>query len=209
MLPFENVGDDAQQGYFADGLTDDLITELSKISGLLTIARNSVFNYKNKALDIRQVAKELGVRYVLQGSMRRAGEQLRINAQLIDGTTGSHVWAERYDRTYADIFALQDEVIGQIVKALSVQLTESEQSQVARLPTESLEAYDYYLRAEQLAYRADPEFDGRRPGLLRQSDRSRSEVRRCLLGLCQGGDRRACLRLRQYPASRRRPQACL
>ena len=157
MLPFENVGDDAQQGYFADGLTDDLITELSKISGLLTIARNSVFNYKDKALDIRQVAKELGVRYVLQGSMRRAGEQLQINAQLIDGTTGSHVWAERYDRTYADIFALQDEVIGQIVKALSVQLTETEQSQVARLPTESLEAYDYYLRAEQLAYRADPD----------------------------------------------------
>ena len=157
VLPFENLSADPEEEYFADGLTDDLITELSKISGLLTIARNSVFNYKDKALDIRQVAKELGVRYVLQGSMRRAGEQLRINAQLIDGTTGSHVWAERYDRTYADIFALQDEVIGQIVKALSVQLTETEQSQVARLPTESLEAYDYYLRAEQLAYRADPD----------------------------------------------------
>ena len=155
VLPFENVGDDAQQGYFADGLTDDLITELSKISGLLTIARNSVFTYKDKALDIRQVAKELGVRYVLEGSVRRAGEQLQINAQLIDGTTGNHVWAERYDRKYADIFALQDEVIGQIVKALSVQLTATEQSQMARLPTESLEAYDYYLRAEQLAYRAD------------------------------------------------------
>ena len=185
MLPFENVGDDAQQGYFADGLTDDLITELSKISGLLTIARNSVFNYKNKALDIRQVAKELGVRYVLQG-MRRAGEQLRINAQLIDGTTGSHVWAERYGSD-ADIFALQDEVIGQIVKALSVQLTETEQSQVARLPTESLEAYDYYLRAEQLAYRAD-EVRRPTPWLLRQGDRARSDVRRCLRGLCQGGD---------------------
>ena len=155
VLPFENVGDDAQQGYFADGLTDDLITELSKISGLLTIARNSVFNYKDKALDIRQVAKELGVRYVLEGSVRRAGERLRINAQLIDGTSGSHVWAERYDRNYADIFALQDEVIGQIVKALSVELTDSEQNQVARLPTASLEAYDYYLRAEQLASRAD------------------------------------------------------
>jgi adenylate cyclase len=155
VLPFENVGDDAQQGYFADGLTDDLITELSKISGLLTVARNSVFNYKDKAYDIRQVAKELGVRYVLQGSVRRVGDQLRINAQLIDGTAGSHVWAERYDRKYADIFALQDEVIGQIVKALSVQLTETEQSQMARLPTANLEAYDDYLRAEQLAYRAD------------------------------------------------------
>ena len=155
VLPFENVGNDTQEGYFADGLTDDLITELSKISGLLTIARNSVFNYKDKPLDIRQVAKELGVHYVLEGSVRRAGEQLRINAQLIDGATGSHVWAERYDRKYADIFALQDEVIGQIVKALSVQLTETEQSQMARLPTANLEAYDYYLRAEQLAYRAD------------------------------------------------------
>ena len=87
-----------EEGYFADGLTDDLITELSKISGLLVIARNSVFNYKDQALDIRQVAHELGVRYVLEGSVRRAGEQLRINAQLIDGTTGGHVWAERYER---------------------------------------------------------------------------------------------------------------
>jgi adenylate cyclase len=156
VLPFQNLSDNAQEGYFADGLTDDLITELSKISGLLTIARNSVFDYKDKPVDIRQVAKELGVRYVLEGSVRRAGDRLRINAQLIDGATGSHVWAEHYDRTYADIFALQDEVIGRIVKALSVQLTETEQTQVARLPTESLEAYDYYLRAEQLAYRADP-----------------------------------------------------
>ena len=209
VLPFENVGDDAQQGYFADGLTDDLITELSKISGLLTIARNSVFNYKDKALDIRQVAKELGVRYVLQGSVRRAGEQLRINAQLIDGTTGSHVWAERYDRKYADIFALQDEVIGQIIKALSVQLTETEQSQVARLPTESLEAYDYYLRAEQLAYRADEVSTADALAYYDKAIASRSDVRRCLLGLCQGGDRCACLRLRRYPASGRRPQACL
>ena len=160
---------------------------MSKISGLLTIARNSVFNYKNKALDIRQVAKELGVRYVLEGSVRRAGEQLRINAQLIDGTTGNHVWAERYDRTYADIFALQDEVIGQIVKALSVELTETEQSQMARLPTESLEAYDYYLRAEQLAYRADSDLTADALAL-RQGDRSRSDVRRSLLGLCQGGN---------------------
>ena len=120
--------------------------------------------------------------------MRRVGEQLRINAQLIDGTTGNHVWAERYDRTYADIFALQDEVIGQIVKALSVELMETEQSQMARLPTESLEAYDYYLRAEQLAYRADWRSDGRRPGLYDKATRSRSDVRRSLLGLCQGGN---------------------
>jgi adenylate cyclase len=155
VLPFENLSDNPEEGYFADGLTDDLITDLSKISGLLTIARNSVFIYKDKPVDSRKVAKELGVRYVLEGSVRRAGDRLRINAQLIDGASGNQLWADRFDREYADIFALQDEVIGQIVKALSVQLTETEQSQVARLPTESLEAYDYYLRAEQLAYRAD------------------------------------------------------
>jgi adenylate cyclase len=153
VLPFENLSADPQEEYFADGLTDDLITDLSKISGLFTIARNSVFTYKDKAVDIRQIANDLGVRYVLEGSVRRAGEQVRINAQLIDGTTGGHVWAERYDRDYADIFALQDEVIGKIVEALSVQLTESEQTQVARLPTHNLKAYDYYLRAEQEMHR--------------------------------------------------------
>jgi adenylate cyclase len=149
VLPFENLSEDPEEGYFADGLTDDLITDLSKIAGLFIIARNSVFAYKNKAVDVPDVARELGVRYVLQGSVRRAGERVRINAQLIDGTTGGHVWAERYDRDYADIFAVQDQVIEEIVGALSVQLTEAEQTQVARLPTHSLEAYDYYLRAEQ------------------------------------------------------------
>jgi adenylate cyclase len=149
VLPFENLSDDPEEGYFADGLTDDLITDLSKISGLFIIARNSVFAYKDKAVDVPDVARELGVRYVLEGSVRRAGERVRINAQLIDGTTGGHVWAERYDRDYADIFAVQDQVIEEIVGTLSVRLTETEQAQVARLPTESLEAYDYYLRAEQ------------------------------------------------------------
>jgi adenylate cyclase len=155
VLPFANLSDDPKEEYFADGLTDDLITDLSNISGLFVVARNSTSTYKGHTADLREVTQELGVRYLLEGSVRRAGDRVRINAQLIDGTTGSHVWAERYDRSYADIFALQDEVISQIVKALSVQLTETEQSQVARLPTESLEAYDYYLRADQLAYRAD------------------------------------------------------
>ena len=130
VLPFENLSDVAEEEYFADGLTDDLITDLSKISGLFVIARNSVFAYKDKAVDVPDVARELGVRYVLEGSVRRAGERVRINAQLIDGTTGGHVWAERYDRDYADIFAVQDQVIAEIVGALSVQLTESEQTQV-------------------------------------------------------------------------------
>ena len=120
VLPFDNLSDNPEEEYFADGLTDDLITDLSKISGLFVIARNSAFAYKDQPLDVREVARELGVRYVLEGSVRRAGERVRINAQLIDGTTGGHVWAERYERDYADIFAVQDEVIAEIVGALSV-----------------------------------------------------------------------------------------
>lgn len=156
VLPFDNLSNDSEQEYFADGLTDDLITDLSKISGLVVIARNSVFTYKDQGVDIRDVARELGVRYVLEGSVRRAGDNVRINAQQIDGRTGNHVWAERYDRQYADIFTIQDQVIESIVEALSVQLTETERTEVARLPTDNLEAYDYYLRGEKLAYRAEP-----------------------------------------------------
>ena len=135
VLPFDNLSDNPEEEYFADGLTDDLITDLSKISGLFVIARDSAFTYKQQPVDVREVARELGVRYVLEGTVRRASERVRINAQLIDGTTGGHVWAERYDRDYADIFAVQDEVIEEIVGALSVQLTEAEQTQVTRLPT--------------------------------------------------------------------------
>jgi adenylate cyclase len=153
VLPFHNLSANPEEEYFADGLTDDLITDLSKISGLFIIARDSAFAYKDQPLQVREVVRELGVRYVLEGSVRRAGERVRINAQLIDGTTGGHVWAERYDRDYADIFAVQDQVIGEIVGALSVQLTEAEQTQVNRLPTHNLEAYDYYLRAEQEMHR--------------------------------------------------------
>jgi adenylate cyclase len=154
VLPFDDLNDDPEEAYFADGLTDDLITDLSAISGLFVIARNSVFAYADEPVDVRRVAKELGVRYVLEGTVRRAGGRVRINAQLIDGTTGSHVWAERYDRDYADIFVLQDEVIERIVEALSVQLTDTERTQVERLPTDDLKAYDYYLRAEQKVYDA-------------------------------------------------------
>ena len=151
VLPFENLSDDPEEGYFADGLTDDLITDLSKISGLLTIARNSVFIYKDQPIDIREVAKELGARYVLEGSVRRAGDRVRINAQLIDSETGGHLWADRFDRDAADIFAIQDEVTRHIVGALAVELSVSEQQRLQRLPTTDLEAYDYFLRAKQLA----------------------------------------------------------
>jgi tetratricopeptide (TPR) repeat protein len=135
-----------------------LITDLSKISGLFVIARNTVFTYKGRAVDIREVARKLGVRYVLEGSVRRAGDRIRINAQLIDSETGGHIWADRFDRDASDIFAVQDEVVRRIVDTLAVRLSASEQQQLERLPTKDLEAYDYYLRAEQAARTgADPQ----------------------------------------------------
>ena len=151
VLPFGNLSGDSEQAYFAQGLTDDLITDLSKISGLLVIARNST-SARDPSADVRDVASQLDVRYVLEGSVRRSGASVRINVKLIDGTTGANIWAERYDRAYAEIFTLQDEVIGRIVEALSVRLTESEKTQITRLPTRNLEAYDVYTRAEQKVY---------------------------------------------------------
>jgi len=155
VLPFGDLGQKADEDYFAEGLTDDLITDLSKISGLLVIARNSSFSFKDRSVDINEIAKRLNVHYVLEGSVRRDGDLVRINVQLIDAKTGSNIWAERYDGDYSKIFLLQDEVIGRIVEALSVRLTEGEKAQIARLPTRNLEAYDFYTRAEQNAYTVD------------------------------------------------------
>jgi TolB-like protein len=149
VLPFDNLSDDAEEEYFADGLTDDLITDLSQISGLFVIARNSVSVYKDQPLDVRDVARELDVRYVLEGTVRRAGDHIRINAQLIDTETGGHLWANRFDRDASDVFAVQDEIIRRVVDAFAIQPSSSEQQRLARLPTTDLEAYDYYLRAEQ------------------------------------------------------------
>ena len=123
MLPFANMSSEAEQENFADGMTDDLITDLSKVSGLFVIARNSTFVYKGKPVKISQVAEELGVRYVLEGSVRRAGDKVRMNAQLIDALTGGHVWADRFDGDVADIFAVQDEFLRKIVEALQVTLS--------------------------------------------------------------------------------------
>ncbi len=149
VLPFDNLSGDAAEDYFADGITDDLITDLSKVSGLFVIARNSVFTYKKKPVKVQQVAEELGVRYVLEGSVRRAEGRIRINAQLTDATTGRHVWAERYDREYKDIFKLQDLVTQQIVEALAVQLSEGEKSRLKTRYTDDLTAHEYYLRGQQ------------------------------------------------------------
>jgi TolB-like protein/class 3 adenylate cyclase/cytochrome c-type biogenesis protein CcmH/NrfG len=145
VLPFNNFSNEPSEEYFADGMTEDLITDLSKVSGLFVIARNSVFTYKGRAVKVRQVAEELGVRYVLEGSVRRAGSQVRINVQLIDATTGGHLWAERYDGTLDDVFALQDEVSRKIVSALAVTLTLDEQQRSNRAQA-SPEAYDLLLR---------------------------------------------------------------
>ena len=157
VLPFANLSDDASQEYFADGITDDLITDISKISSLFVIARTSTFVYKGKSIDVRTVAKELGVRYILEGSVRRVGDQVRINAQLIDSTTGGHLWAERYDGSLADVFGLQDKVARKIVAVLAVQLTAGEQQRVARKETEVPEAYDAFLQGWQHYLRQNPE----------------------------------------------------
>jgi adenylate cyclase len=140
------MSNDPEQDYFSDGMTDDLITDLSRLSGLFVVARHSVFAYKGKTVNMQQVSRELGVRYVLEGSVRRAGDQVRINAQLIDATSGYHLWAERYDRDLKNIFALQDEIMQKIVRALEIKLTKEEQERFRLAPTENLEAYDYFLR---------------------------------------------------------------
>lgn len=146
VLPFSNLGDDPQQGYFADGMAEDLITDLSRISGIFVIARNSSWAYRDKPTKVQQIAEELGVRYVLEGSVRRDGELIRINAQLIDALSGYHVWAERYDGAAADVFKLQDKVIGSIVEALAVSLTHDESARLAATETTNLEAYDLFLQ---------------------------------------------------------------
>jgi adenylate cyclase len=146
VLPFDNLSGDPEQEYFADGMTDDLITDISKISGLFVIARNSVFTYKGQVVKIRQVAEELGVRYVMEGSVQRVGNQVRINAQLIDATSGGHVWAERYDGSLDDVFSMRDRITREIVTALSVTLTGQGEVSLGQVETDSPEAYDAYLR---------------------------------------------------------------
>lgn len=148
VLPFANLGGDAEQDYFADGMVDDIITGLSRINWLFVIARNSTFTYKGRAVDVKQVGRELGVRYVLEGSVRRIGGNARITGQLIDASTGMHVWAERYDRQSADIFALQDDIAMSVVGAIAPSLRRAEINRVKRKRPDSLDAYDLVLRAQ-------------------------------------------------------------
>ena len=149
VLPFANMSGDVEQEYFADGISEDIITALSKLSQLFVIARNSSFTFKGKNVNVQEVGKSLGVRYVLEGSVRKSGNRVRITAQLIDATTGGHLWAERFDRDLTDIFAVQDDVTQQIVGALALNLTEGDRQRMAPEHTDNMEAYDCFLRGRE------------------------------------------------------------
>jgi len=150
VLPFTNMSGDAEQEYFSDGMTEDLITDLSKISALFVIARNSSFAYKGRLVKVQEIGRDLGVRFVLEGSIRKSGNRVRITAQLIDAESGGHLWAERFDRDLTDIFATQDEVVEKIVRALAVTLTQGEEKRLGRRGTDNVAAYEAVLRAREL-----------------------------------------------------------
>jgi adenylate cyclase len=149
VLPFDNLSGDSSQDYFSDGITESIITALSNVSNLFVIARNSTFTYKGKPVKVQQVAEELGVRYVLEGSVQRSGDRVRITAQLIDALTGHHLWAEQYERKFGDIFALQDDITEHVTLALQVKLTEGEQARIRRGHMDNPEAYEYWLRGRE------------------------------------------------------------
>ena len=149
VLPFQNMSGDPEQEYFADGVVEDIITALSRFSSLFVIARNSSFTYKARAVDVKRVGRELGVRYVLEGSVRKAWERMRITAQLIDAANGAHLWADRFDGALEDVFDLQDRVTEGVVTAIAPKLEQAEIVRVRRKPTESLDAYDYFLRGTE------------------------------------------------------------
>ena len=154
VLPFNNMSGDPEQEYFSDGITEDIITDLSKISGLFVIGRNTVFTYKGKPVKLQEMATELGVRYLLEGSVRKAGQRVRITGQLIDGKDGGHIWAERYDRDLTDIFAVQDEITHAIVDQLRVKLLPEEEKAISKTGTNNVEAYNYYLRGREFFHRS-------------------------------------------------------
>ncbi len=153
VLPFDNMSNDPAQDYFSNGITEVLTSDLSRISSLFVIARNTAFTYQGQAVNIQAVGQELGVRYVLEGSVQKAGEHIRIVTQLLDTTTGGHLWSQRYDRPLQDLFALQDEIVQKIVTTLKLQLTLEEQGYVVRKDTDNLEAYDAFLRGLGYLYR--------------------------------------------------------
>ncbi|HEY3729815.1 MAG TPA: TIR domain-containing protein [Steroidobacteraceae bacterium] len=153
VLPFNNMSGDPEQEYFSDGITEDIITDLSKVSGLFVVARNTAFTYKGKAVRVQEISQELGVNFVLEGSVRKAGSRVRVTAQLINGKDSGHIWADRFDRDLTDIFAIQDEITHAIVEQLKVKLRPQEKKSIGQAPTDNVEAYTYYLRGRQFLHR--------------------------------------------------------
>ena len=153
VLPFSNLSGDPEQEYFSDGITEDIITDLSKISGLWVAARNTVFTYKNKPVTVEQIARDLGVAYILEGSVRKAGPRVRVTGQLVNAKDGGHLWADRFDRDLTDIFAIQDEITRAIVEQLTVKLLPQEKKSIERPQTDNIEAYTYYLRGREFLHR--------------------------------------------------------
>jgi TolB-like protein/tetratricopeptide (TPR) repeat protein len=160
VLPFTNMSDDPQQDYFADGMVEEIITALSRLRWLFVIARNSSFTYKGRPVDVRQVGRELGVRYVLEGSVRKSANQVRITGQLIDASTGAHIWADRFDGTIEHIFDLQDRVTASVVGAIAPKMEQAEIERARRKPTQNLDAYDYYLQGRERVYPAAKDASG-------------------------------------------------
>jgi len=158
VLPFNNMSGDPEQEYFSDGITEDIITDLSKISALFVVGRNTSFTYKGKSVQLQQVAAELGVKFLLEGSVRKAGQRVRVTGQLIDGQTGGHLWADRFDRDLTDIFAIQDEITQTIVDQLKIRLLPKEKKAIAQAPTVSVEAYTYYLKGRQFFHNSTKSF---------------------------------------------------
>ena len=158
VLPFNNMSDDPGQEFFSDGITEDIITDLSKVSGLFVVGRNTSFLYKGKPIQLQQVAAELGVKFILEGSVRKAGDRVRVTGQLIDGATGGHLWADRFDRDLTDIFAIQDEITQTIVDQLKIKLLPKEKKAITQAPTANVEAYSFYLKGRQLFHHSTKAF---------------------------------------------------
>ena len=169
VLPFDNLSDDPAQGYFADGISEDIITSLSQVSNLFVIARNSSFSYKGRAVKIQGVARELGVRYVLEGSVQKSGERIRVNAQLIDGANGHHMWADRFDRDLQDLFEIQDEITREIYTALAVNLTEGEQFRVWSKSSRNIEAWEFLNRGIEQFHHFDKDSNAKGRELMKKA----------------------------------------
>ena len=178
VLPFANLGGDPEQDYFADGLSEDLITALAKYRWFFVIARNSSFTYRGRNVPVQQVGRELGVRYVLEGSVRRSGNRLRVTAQLIEASTGHHLWAERFDRDLADLFALQDDIVGQVIASIEPGMLRSETDRARRATPNSLNAWDLLLRGMWHFHFFSPRASSRRAGPVPSGGRGRPVARR-------------------------------